>query len=220
MGKTTLAYSILVALGSINSHISHPDNGFYFDTSKRFHFLDEAHMIPSPESFYGYMDSGKYTIIIATNEPGDLKEPMYNRCIPLVFEPYTDQELFLIGKGQLHQYPSVPDEVVWCLVRKFKVPRVLKQTIERLKSIFPSFIPRNEEELNSILEEILNIDRDGLNPYERLYMRTLKDLGGQASLNLLVNATRMGKNTILRDIEPSLIYRKFIRLSSKGRILC
>jgi Holliday junction resolvasome RuvABC ATP-dependent DNA helicase subunit len=220
MGKTMMAINILCWLGSNNSGMSTPENNFYFHRDKRFHLIDEVHIIPSPETFYNIMDSKRYTIMLATNEAGDIKEPMLNRCIPLVFEPYTIPELMNIARMELTKYPQLTDDIVESLATRFRIPRVLKQTVERLKSIFPTFLPSTVYELDTVLEEVLDIDREGLNPYERLYLNTLRTLGGKASLNLMINTTRIGKTTILRDVEPGLIYRGFIGLSSKGRTLC
>ena len=92
-GKTTIAKMFLSWVVSYDNGIvilprGDQDFSEYFK-NKRFILIDEIHELSKPEWLYPYLDSGKYTFILITNESGELKEPLVNRCIPIVLKPYT-----------------------------------------------------------------------------------------------------------------------------------
>ena len=222
-GKTTLVMKILKRLDAIIDNrveICYPPN-FRVHQKKRFHFFDEVHELTSPETFYPFMDRGDRTFFLATNESGLLKEPLYNRCIPLVFEPYNSTDMFHMCSDLLFRY-SLEDKLCQTIVERTNLnPRVLKVTCTRLGYIFSNHgIPKTEADLNEILTNILNIDSSGLNAQERRYMEFLSNVGGHASLSHLVYGTRIDRSTILRDIEPGLLYSGKIRITPKGREIC
>ncbi len=218
-GKTMLGEILLYELGgSSNSSIGGPPN-FIFDNGKRFNFLDEVHELPQPEILYKLMDCGEYTIILATNESGQLKEPMINRCVPLIFEQYSTDELIsmaedTLGRGEMDG--NVLNKIVECSGGN---PRELKILLRRLQIIAKREKINTLDKLNHVLENILNIDTRGLNTNSRRYLDFIESVGGQASLSLISFGTGLDQITIKRDIEPTLLQRGLIRITSKGRCL-
>jgi Holliday junction resolvasome RuvABC ATP-dependent DNA helicase subunit len=218
-GKTSIAYGILNALGFNNSQISMPPD-FPFDASKRFHFLDEIQELKNPEPLYPLMDRGTYTIILATNELGEVKEPLVNRCVPLILEPYTQYEIERIIRDTFRPI-EIPDEILEHIASKcFSNPRVAKNLTMRLGYIFRSVgVPSTIEGLDEMLENILSIYKEGVNQLEKTYLEYLSTVGGRASLDLMSNGLHMTKSTLLRDVEPHLLYLNKIQITSRGREL-
>jgi Holliday junction resolvasome RuvABC ATP-dependent DNA helicase subunit len=216
-GKTTLAYRILSLFSTKDFEVSEPPN-FSFNRGVRIHFLDEVHELTNPEYLYKMMDSKRYVVILATNETGLLKEPLVNRCIPLIFEPYDGYDMKKIIYSLL---PSLRDEFVNELVRISKFnPRIATILCQRLEYIFNvNGSPQDIVGFKRVLTDILNISEEGFNPLERKYIEFLRTSGGRASLDLIVNATRIDKNTVLRDVEPALVMAGIISIGYGGRRL-
>jgi len=223
-GKTLLALRTLNCLGV--------DTGVYYFPSadglsleppfrewKRIHIIDEAHGLKNQEFFYPLMDIGKYTFFFLTNESGLLKEPLINRCIQFIFQPYTPEELTQIIEFVLRKY-NLPYELLLEIGRRSIHPRDAKILGQRLSIIFNNYgTPKTIDELDNFLSRIMGIDQDGFSPLERTYLEFLRRSGGIASLDTISYGTRFDRGTILRDIEPRLIYRNKIKISSKGRTL-
>ena len=222
-GKSMLGLSILNHVGLSNSRYYIPDKDGeinYIDYDKRFHFMDEIHTFSTPELLYPMMDSNNFTIILATNESGILKEPLTNRCIQFIFEEYAEGEMIELVEDILQEY-NLRKELIEAIARGVKGnPRVAKKVCERLNYVFRNYlVPKSIEDLTKILEEILSISEGGLNQLDKHYLEILEKLGGRASLDTLINSTRFDKGTILREIEPFLIYKGMVRISSRGREL-
>jgi len=218
-GKTTLGLICLKRLGLDTSFYYIPEDGKlnYFYPNRRFHFLDEIHTLVNPETIYPTLDDGNYTFFLATNESGNLKEPLVNRCIELIFAPYTEEERLQILKTYLQH--ELSDEFLQEILNRTTTPRNIRNTCRRLDYIINSVgVPNSFEELNNILEGVMQIRTGGLTNLDRIYLNFLEEVG-RASLQTLIYGTGLDKNTILRDIEPRLLYTKVIKITSKGREL-
>lgn len=219
-GKTTLALKIINdTVGIDQACISQPPD-FFVNNDKKLVFVDEVHSLDPPEALYPYLDYGEPTFILATNELGVLKEPLVNRCIPLIFDAYTLSNMVEMASNTLRTFQlSMP--ILESIAIKCKLnPRINKILCIRLSYVFRnSRLPTSAEELDQLCENILNIDREGLDSMDRRYLSFLKEAGGKASLNLICNALHLTRDTVLRDIEPGLIYTKKLKITSKGREL-
>lgn len=217
-GKTTLALIFLRGKGLERSSIGGPPE-FRYDKSKRYIFLDEIHMLKDPEFLYSDLDSGLNTYILATNETGLLKEPLINRCIVLEFGEYTDTEAITIINNLMGF--TLPDPILEILLQvTSKVPRQMKMICTRLQYIFRTHgVPTNAEAFLELLSSIMDLDERGYNPMQRRYLEYLNTIGGSASITTISNGLRVPKSTLLREVEPRLLYDKKLFISSKGRTL-
>lgn len=219
-GKTTLAYKLIQeTVGLNNANLSLPPE-FFINSHKRINFLDEAHELVEPEPLYPFLDWGGGTFIIATNELSGLKEPVVNRCIPLIFEPYSMEDMIELVKIVMVSF-NLPVELVVDIAEKSKLnPRITKQLCQRLGYVFSNYgVPSNVEMLDNLSEEILGVSKDGLNSMDHRYLEFLANSGGRASLTLISNTLRIDKDTLLRDVEPHLVYLGYIKITSRGREL-
>ena len=219
-GKTTLA----------NLFISEFENGyggvwrsgppgFYLNPSSRIVFMDEVHELKRQENLYNYMDGDEHVFVFATNEVGKMNEPFINRCVPVIFSTYDNPDLLLIAhdtfKGKVP-----PEEVLQRFIEASNGnPRELKMLCTRLQMLTGIKGLKTAEEYFEVIERTLDIDTRGLQYLDRKYMDYLENSGGTASLTALVYGTGIDKTTIQRTIEPRLIDRRIIRVTSKGRQL-
>lgn len=222
-GKTTLVLLALNILGFGKSAIYIPEDGILnmpFQDQLRFHFIDEVHTLKNPEFLYPLMDCGEYTFFFASNESGELKEPLRNRCIPFLFSQYTLEEMEDVVRNNLEI--KLENEMITLIADRCRgTPRVAKIICTRLSSVFRNYlVPKNIDDLERILNELLYIREDGINQLDELYLQYLENIGGRASLHTLISGTRIDRTTILTEVEPHLLYLNRIRITSKGRELC
>jgi len=216
-GKTTLALIMLKYLGINNSFLYIPEETtISIQENKRFHFIDEIHLLKNPEILYPYMDSKNYTFILASNESGTLKEPLVNRSIQYIFEPYTRDQLIKMAS---HLIKNIGVGFCELLVDRCRGnPRVLKNICRRLDFYMRSGYEINSEnELDNLLSDVLEIKKDGITNLELTYLDYLRKVGGRASLLQIVSGIRLDESTIKREIEPLLLYLGKITISSRGR---
>jgi Holliday junction resolvasome RuvABC ATP-dependent DNA helicase subunit len=213
-GKTTLAkFTAGFVGGGINYSVATKEDVLIV-TERRVQILDEIHVLESPEFLYPQMESKNWFFILCTNESGNLKEPLQNRCIQFIFDPYTPEELERMISHYLKE--NLNRNLFPILVNLSRGnPRILARLCERLNYILRfSNIPGTESELIQVLS-VMGYN-NGLNRNEEIYLNVLEK-GGRMSLTLLQNLTRLDRNTIINEVEPALIELGKIRITSKGR---
>jgi Holliday junction resolvasome RuvABC ATP-dependent DNA helicase subunit len=224
MGKTTMGLLCLNYLGINNSVYYLPlasgELPYPIDEGKRYHLIDEIHILKTPEILYPYMDSGRFTFFLMTNESGMLLEPLKNRCFQYIFSPYTDDEMGEIIRRALSGY-SIPDEMVIEIRDRVRGnPRIAKKVCERLGYVFRNYlVPKTKAELVTILNNVLDIREKGLTEMDRRYLEFLSRVG-KSSLQNIIYGTGIDRNTILTEIEPYLLVLGYISITQKGREIC
>jgi Holliday junction resolvasome RuvABC ATP-dependent DNA helicase subunit len=218
-GKTSLGFYLLwFSHGNFWYYL--PEKGeVRLHENKKFHFIDEIHTLDSFEWLYPLMDSEKYVFIFATNEYGDLPEPLWRRCIRFIFEPYTDEQIkFLVldflAKSDFIISENLAEKIASVCRRN---PGVTKTVCQRLSYVFARDGIPDEERLENILNEVLGI-KNKLTELDMRYLAALKILG-QASLDRISIYSRIPKTVVLRDIEPYLLEQGIISVGSRGRKL-
>jgi Holliday junction resolvasome RuvABC ATP-dependent DNA helicase subunit len=220
-GKTTMATEICTFL----AYPKEKDFEVYWANwtdyrfEKRVIFIDEIHKVPDLESLYGVMDSKKHVMVFATNQDGNLPEAFVNRCYRFDFTEYSDEELLVIARQSSNF--SAPDESFMEVVNAGnRNPRIIKSLCSRLGSYFGQSPEINSQtaDFRRILEEVFDI-QDGLDTLCRRYLEVLENVGGNASILLLKSLLHVDENTLKFQIEPVLLRKNLIRISSKGRSL-
>jgi Holliday junction resolvasome RuvABC ATP-dependent DNA helicase subunit len=222
-GKTTLAFNILNTILQYSPQtgysysLPNKDGFVEINENNRIQIVDECHLIPHPEFLYPYMDSGRFFFIFCSNEAGELKEPLVNRCIAFNFINYTQEELCsIIDEFFTKNSIKLPETHLQLIYRNCNgVPRIAKNISQRLLMIIMNKGIPDETELLRIINEVFQL-QDGLDYRHRTYINFLQH-AKVASLDLISYATKLDKATILREIEPVLIYKDLISISSRGR---
>jgi len=221
MGKTTLAdligEEIFTKTGERYAYYLPSDLGaISFNPKYRIHFVDEVHTLKLPELLYPHMDSKKFTFILACNEFGKVKEPMINRCISLIFEDYTTEELEVITRDffRKDKMELSSDEVSVIIRNSNGIPREIEKLAERI--IYAKL--RNKKlVIEDYIKTVIGLD-EGLNSFHVKYLAFLRNIG-IASLDTISLALRLDREIVKDQVEPILIRRSLITITSRGRKL-
>lgn len=184
------------------------------------HFIDEVHTLESPEVLYPIMDLDRYVFVMATNFDSILPEALTNRCKSFIFTDYSENELIQIFRfhSKLEYSENVMKHIIDVSGRN---PRIIVKTF--IDTLYMHYHKRREELLQKSEEEIINeIDkifgiRGGIDRVCRAYLETLESLGNRASINLIAGSMHLDINTIKYTVEPALLYKKLIKITSRGR---
>lgn len=214
-GKTTLALEWANKTCPGDYWYSIPDEvgGVRAPAGKRLIIIDEAHTIKYPEPLYQHLDAHNRSFMLLTNVAGDLTEALVNRCIRIDLIPYTRSEIADICTSIL---PLEHDWLEYIAEISGNNPRVAKQLTQRLSYYWKTVcVPVTYDTFIRVIENYLNYT-DGLSPAQRVYMDFLAKVK-RASLDQIVWGTRLSRSDILRDVEPPLLYRGMIKITSRGR---
>jgi Holliday junction resolvasome RuvABC ATP-dependent DNA helicase subunit len=208
-GKTRLAEILADRIGPYDIQTVRSTSDLSFNPQAVTHILDEAHLIRQPELIFEEMTRSRF--ILCTTESGELAETLVNRCVVLTLQPYTLVELMQIGWQQYVYNPAV---MALLASRSRETPRTMLQLCQRVQMSVPT---PNYFEVKAYLEEIGVYD-EGYTSDDLRYLEVLADLG-RAGRDTLASALRLPVLTITREIEPFLLRRRRIQITSKGRSL-
>ncbi len=181
--------------------------------------IDEIHEFKQFENLYPLMDAGENTFLFCTTEYGEAPEPFLSRCIRFTFEPYILEDLVKITRlySKARGYTFRDKESYRLIAEAARgSPRLAKQRFDRIKRMLSHYgqIP-NAENVKFVLNRI-GIYNFGYTAEDMRYMEYLKSLPA-SSLDNLSRALRIDKNTIAKEIEPYLLEKGNILITSKGR---
>jgi len=223
-GKTYLAHRIthFIHFKTLTkSFISFTGDKWRYFSEKRFQLIDEVHLLKDPERIYPLMDSGNHTFMLMSNEYEDLLEPLVNRCFVFNFGQYRRTDLAEIAKKFLQKHNVIlPHEMLLCLVDNSRLmPREVINLCKRLVIIFrQEGKPNSVEEFENILFRFCGIRQGGFTANDEAYLNFLKE-NERAGLTTLVNVLQIPRQTILNEVEPFLMRKNLIRITTRGRIL-
>ena len=184
----------------------------------RCHIIDEVHMIKNFEQLYEYMDSEKLVMLFCTTDFGDLPDPFSSRCITFNMREYTEYELAEIGVNYARELGLAMTLATAHLIaiRSRGNPRKVKVYTRRIKfmienGLYPLTIPGVEKAFKDIgvySQGYTDIDKDYLDFISRVV---------SASLKMISRSIGVDENTIKNDIEPFLVEKGHITITSRGR---
>ena len=221
-GKTTMAFMMCNYLTDGNYQYCLGDD-VKFSPAFRVHFIDEVHLIAHPEVLYPFMDSGKYVVILATNDVSVVPEALSNRCtVSLTFDDYSQEDLRMICSTKLNSHIAI-ELLDYIIESAGRNPRVIDSIARRLNIILinkPSILDNLAvHEFKYLMEKLFGI-KNGMDTACTRYLTALKKLGGTASLQTISSYIHIDQNTLKFSVEPVLLYKGKIQITSKGRILC
>jgi Holliday junction resolvasome RuvABC ATP-dependent DNA helicase subunit len=219
-GKTRMSFMICNYIAGGNFEYCLGDKLLFTDVV-RVHFIDEVHLLEHPEVIYPSMDSGKYVIVVATNDVAILPEALVNRCVEFIFDKYTVPELREIARMSLAA--NAEDNIVDYIVESGAGnPRIIKSIISRLNIILINNQKLLDgisiESFKALLEETFGI-KDGMDIMCNRYLEALTGLGGTASLQTISAYLHIDQGTLRFFVEPILLYKNRIKITNKGRSL-
>lgn len=218
-GKTTLALEICNYLSDGKNFEYYLYDRHPFIFKKRVIFIDEVHEMKEPEILFPILDARTHVFILATNHTGGLPEALRNRCTEFIFADYDDEDLVLMAM-ETATFKTSEENYLRLVNAAGRNPRILKNLVINVGKYFNFHPEVNPQEIdfNTILEDVFQIF-DGLDVHCQRYLEILEKVGGNASLSLLTNILHIDQETIRNQIEPVLIRKGLVNITSKGRIL-
>lgn len=185
----------------------------------RVHIVDEVHMLRNFELLYPEMDSGEHVFIFCTTEYGETPDPFLTRCIRFSFEPYSAESI----KQIVEEYSrarrfTFKDSACYELIAESSRgnPRIAKQRFDRVKLMIEHYdYPRRVDFVRNTLTQI-GVFGGGFTKEDFRYMDYLHRVG-RSSIDNIARTLQIDKNTVVKEIEPYLIERGCIELTSRGR---
>lgn len=222
-GKTLLADKFLLSIDNYIFQLPNKSKNYELRWNEKIaeykcHFIDEIHTLKHIEVLYPIMDTKKYVFVFASNEYGDLPEAFLSRCYIYSFGDYTLDEIstivFEYAKGKnIYLEKSLSD-----LFAKYSRnnPRIAKNLFDRvLFIIHRGYYILNTKGITSALKDI-GIYEGGYTDLDVKYLQTLSKIN-TSSLESMSRLLRVDKNTIINEIEPFLLNKEHIAITSKGR---
>lgn len=170
------------------------------------------------------IDLPKFTLVGATTRIGLLTSPLRDR-FGMVFKLdfYSEDELIIIIKrGSTILNCIIEEEASIEIAKRSRgTPRIAHRILRRVRD-FAQVMNNGiiSKEIAKFGLERLDIDDNGLDKSDRLYLKTIieKYDGGPVGLDTLSATLSEEKDTIEDVIEPYLIFRGFIKKTPRGRI--
>ena len=245
-GKTTIALAmanevgvrLIKANGGIIKSIADLQPYISMLNRRDILFIDEVHRIPIKvcESLYTVMEDFRYelltkkgpksetipefTLIGATTDLGSMPRPLKDRFkFTAEFEQYSLDELTEISLKVAEGY-------------SFKMPKMVAKKIAKTCRNNPRHVVSRTEWIRDFMlankrkkikhGELMDViqmqgfDEEGLTPTDHRYLEVLMNCGpvGLSSISSKINIHPM---TITNDIEPYLLQRGFIKITTAGR---
>jgi len=211
-GKTLIArhYASMIAKDFYHYHmctgqaIEPPDDGEPV-------ILDEIHRLKKEELWYDFSP-----IIGCTTEGAPISDPLKSRMVELWMAEYSLQELTTIVMNATG-LPPMPAFIA--ATRGRGSPRISIQVgNETRRSLEFNRISEPTREQVAHLCQSMGYLRGGFTPNDLRYLEVLSE--GNVSASTLAATLNLPRNTITTEIEPFLMRKGLVRITSRGRELC
>jgi len=202
-------------------------------------FIDEIHRLTTMTAEFLYtimedfradlgkdsamsIDVPRFTLIGATTDPGKLPKPLRDRFQNhYQLALYTDEELAKLIKANAEKLNLSINEDALLMVAEVSrgTPRVANSRLLWVRDV--AFIKQwGQISRANVLEalDMEEIDEDGLNKQDRLYLEVLRKSYEPMGIKTLVSSTGIAEDTIQESIEPYLIKKLLIKKTPRGRV--
>ena len=162
-----------------------------------------------------------FTIVGATTSGGSLSQPFYDRFqIKEHLSFYSVTELAKLARLNAEKLglTIADDDLVEIAKRSKGTPRILNGRLQWYRNYMSYY---HDQEVN--IDNIFNsqgIDKDGLDVYDKMYLKVLIKSGGSGlGLKSISALTGIAIDTIENSIEPYLVRKGFVIRTQKGRVI-
>jgi Holliday junction DNA helicase RuvB len=162
-----------------------------------------------------------FTLVGATTSGGSLSQPFYDRFQikeHLCF--YSNDDLAKLARLNAEKLGlMIDDNDLLEIARRSKgTPRILNGRLQWYKNCV-SYYTDKEMTVDDIFVN-QGVDRDGLDVYDKMYLKVLLESKGTAlGLKSISSLTGIAIETIENSIEPYLVRKGFVVRTQKGRVI-
>lgn len=166
-----------------------------------------------------------FTLIAATTDFAKISQPIRDR-FGLIFKlsNYSDDELskIIIQTSNNLGYEITKEQAMFLASFSQGTPRIANRLAKRVidfSNYYNNGIINNK--IIKMTLKSLSIYKEGLTDIHIEYLKVLLEVFDQksVSLNVLISVLNERKNIVLNEIEPFLLSKKFIKKTSKGRMI-
>lgn len=203
-------------------------------------FIDEAHVlrekavmtlvramdtlrVPDPDSKQGTetREIQPFTLIVATNRPGELNKAFRSRFTEFQIQDYTKPELVEIARRVAEKAGvTLTAQAARVLADKTDSPRVIGKWVSLMVTTYSGLAEVNQPVVEAFLRVVVGLDEHGLTERHRRYVMALARHNGRAKTqNTLVVDVGCDRRTVAEEIEPELIRKGLIDVTDRGRVL-
>ncbi len=166
-----------------------------------------------------------FTLIAATTDYAKISQPIRDR-FGLIFKlsNYSEEELakIIIQTSNNLGYKIPKEQAIFLASYAQGTPRIANRLIKRVID-FLNYYNKDiiDNKIIKMTLKSLSIYKDGLTDIHIEYLKVLLEVFDQkfVSLNVLISVLNERKNIIINEIEPFLLSKKFIKKTSKGRMI-
>lgn len=162
-----------------------------------------------------------FTIVGATTSGGSLSQPFYDRFqIKEHLSFYSVAELAKLARLNAEKLGLMiaDDDLVEIAKRSKGTPRILNGRLQWYRN-YTSYYHDQEVNIDNIFNS-QGIDKDGLDVYDKMYLKVLiKSDGSGLGLKSISALTGIAIDTIENSIEPYLVRKGFVIRTQKGRVI-
>ncbi len=170
------------------------------------------------------IDIQPFTLIGATTRSGLLSSPLRSRFgIVLELDFYTVEELEkIIKRAAALMEVEIDEEAARLIAKRSRgTPRIAIRLTRRVRDLL-TIENAKKIDVPLVLKtmEILNVDEEGLDEFDRKILRTIIEVykGGPVGINALAASLGVEPDTISEVYEPFLLQAGFLARTPKGRI--
>lgn len=222
-GKTLLAREFLSKLGNYTFQLPNKNSDYeliWNDKMKeyKYHFVDEIHRLKYLEVLYPIMDSKNYIFVFASNEYGELPDAFLSRCFIYSFGDYNLDEISTIVFEYAKTKNIYLEKTLADLFAKYSRnnPRISKNLFDRVLFVINrGYYNLNTKGIISALKDI-GVNDGGYTDLDIKYLQTLSK-ATTLGLDSISRLLKIDKNTLVNEIEPFLLDKGHIAITSKGR---
>jgi len=203
-------------------------------------FIDEIHALRKPvqEVLYPVLEDNRIlfklgdagaeidlppmTVIGATTDLGKLAQPFIDR-FQLQFELsfYYDDELVELGKASSNKLGiEIPEESLLIMAERSRgTPRHMNNFLKWVLDfqIYKRDYKADPAFIEFVLWKNLRVDKLGLRPLDRNYLKVLRDAQGPIGLEAISSRLRQAEITLENSVEPYLAYSGLMERIRNGR---
>lgn len=164
------------------------------------------------------------TILGATTDLGKLTQPFIDRFqLEFGLQFYHEDELVDLGTATAKKLNiEVPENSLEVMAKRARgTPRQMNTLLKWIRDfhLYKGNSINDPKFVEYVLWKNLKIDRVGLKPLDRNYLRVLRDANSAVGLEAIASRLRQAEVTLETFVEPFLMYVEMIQRVRNGRLI-
>ena len=155
----------------------------------------------------------EFTLIVATNAPGQIKQALRNRLTRIEFDPYSQKELKTIAEriAESRKIGISPQAANLLAATAQGCPRCIRNRIRDLRDFWSGVKDLTKDHVRAFLDSE-GIDEHGFTPHQREYLKALAGMPkGQCNVERLAIKLGCDVANVRQEVEVFLIEQGLVQ---------